>query len=1060
MAWSTYAGTTTGIALILSGGVENVLSGGLLSGAKQSGTSVQGTLNISAGGTAAFLGVASGGLANVFGTITNNETVSGGGVENVFSGGVVTGTSSTGNIDLGTLNGSSGGSAAFIVISSGGVTTIASSGTAHDVTISSGGLLNVLGAVTSDTIVLSGGVEMISSGGVDSGSVARGTIVSGGTVDVLSGGRFDFGTVSSGGVLNVFGTTNSTNEISSGGVENVWSGGLVGGALDSGTVLAGGTLNVFSGGTAAFVEISIGLGSGSLSPSTLDSIQRQVTDGSIFISSPPPFSVTWLGGTLNVSQGGLAHDIDVGASGFLNVLGSTTSNVRVFSGGTVNVSSGGVLYSISQSIGVFDGEAVNVAPGDVPGELNFGIIVNPIVPSAVLSGGVLNVSAGGWANGVVISSGSIENDAGSTTFTTVLSGGNLFVSSGGAGGIIMVSSGGSATVLSGGSLNGMPGPTVVVSGGVLTVSAGGTTTATDFEWGGLEVVLGVASTTVLGIGGQAIVSSGGIASSMINYSGAFDILSGGAAISASLANGFYTRGIIAAGGTATGTTNGGNVTVLGADVSATIFGLEFVSSGGTLSNATVSSGGMVELFAGAAISGGLTLKPGATIEFGSGSGYVASGFVVSSGITAVVLSGGAALSNTISGLEVLYGGVASATTISGGTMELALGGSANGAITFAGPGGTLQIDGISMPANTISGFMPATPSTSPAVPFNLGGSADLLLGNVLQITEAGQQYDLNLDPSQDFAGKFFHLNAIASGGILVTEDITPCYCAGSLILTDRGEVEVERLAIGDNVVTANGAARPIRWIGRRSYAGRFARGSHVLPICIKAGALDVDQPRRDLWVSPQHAMFLEGALIEAIDLINGVSIVQADRVERVDYFHIELDTHDIIIAEGALSESFVDDDSRGIFQNAHEFAALYPNTPAVRPARYCAPRVAFGTRVEAARRQIAQRAGIPYTPSSNAKRPRALVVDSWVPQLGHDGGANAILDHIGALQAAGFEVSFLALRGDCSDASALSSLGVSPCRCRGAAGSAISPVPTPANSTSSICTASKPRRVA
>jgi glycosyltransferase involved in cell wall biosynthesis len=245
-----------------------------------------------------------------------------------------------------------------------------------------------------------------------------------------------------------------------------------------------------------------------------------------------------------------------------------------------------------------------------------------------------------------------------------------------------------------------------------------------------------------------------------------------------------------------------------------------------------------------------------------------------------------------------------------------------------------------------------------------------------------------------------------------------------LILTDRGEVKVEQLAIGDNVITADGAVRPIRWIGKRSYAGRFARGSHVLPICIKAGALDVDQPRRDLWISPQHAMFLEGVLIEAIDLINGVSIIQADAVEHVDYFHLELDAHDIIIAEGALSESFVDDDSRGIFQNAHEFAALYPNTPPVRPARYCAPRLAFGTQVEAARQHIAQRAGIAYTPPSAVRGPRALVIDSRLPQLGHDGGANAILDHVRALRAAGFAVSFLALQNANSNAHALSSLGV------------------------------------
>ena len=79
----------------------------------------------------------------------------------------------------------------------------------------------------------------------------------------------------------------------------------------------------------------------------------------------------------------------------------------------------------------------------------------------------------------------------------------------------------------------------------------------------------------------------------------------------------------------------------------------------------------------------------------------------------------------------------------------------------------------------------------------------------------------------------------------------------------------------------------------------------------------------------------------------------------------------------------VDDDSRGIFHNAHEFAALYPNSLPVRPTCYCAPRLAFGTEVEAARRRIAQRAGIPYTSPSNTKRPRALVVDNRVPRLGH-----------------------------------------------------------------------------
>ena len=65
----------------------------------------------------------------------------------------------------------------------------------------------------------------------------------------------------------------------------------------------------------------------------------------------------------------------------------------------------------------------------------------------------------------------------------------------------------------------------------------------------------------------------------------------------------------------------------------------------------------------------------------------------------------------------------------------------------------------------------------------------------------------------------------------------------------------------------------------------------------------------------------EGVLIEARDLVNGVSIVHAERGE-VEYFHVELDSHDVIIAEGAFSETFIDDDSRGMFHNAQEYSAL------------------------------------------------------------------------------------------------------------------------------------------
>ncbi len=193
--------------------------------------------------------------------------------------------------------------------------------------------------------------------------------------------------------------------------------------------------------------------------------------------------------------------------------------------------------------------------------------------------------------------------------------------------------------------------------------------------------------------------------------------------------------------------------------------------------------------------------------------------------------------------------------------------------------------------------------------------------------------------------------------------VVACFRRSTLIEIAHGHQQtVEDLKIGDEVRTASGALRPIKWIGRRSYSGRFLIGrQEILPVCFKAGSLGDDAPRRDLWISPRHAMYFEnescGVLVEAKDLINGVSIVQAEQVDEVEYFHIELETHDVILAEGALSETFVDDDSRGMFHNAHEYALLYPEDVA-RPARYRAPRVEIGYEVEAIRRKLAARAGL------------------------------------------------------------------------------------------------------
>lgn len=158
---------------------------------------------------------------------------------------------------------------------------------------------------------------------------------------------------------------------------------------------------------------------------------------------------------------------------------------------------------------------------------------------------------------------------------------------------------------------------------------------------------------------------------------------------------------------------------------------------------------------------------------------------------------------------------------------------------------------------------------------------------------------------------------------LVTVD-APCFCRGTLIVTERGERAVENLAVGDRVVSARGELRPITWIGRRKIdTDRHAFPLEVQPVRVRAGAFDFGRPHRDLWLSPQHAVFVDGVLIPIIELANGANVAQI-RVESVSYFHIELESHDALLAEGLPVESFLDCGSRSGFSNGGEFVELHP----------------------------------------------------------------------------------------------------------------------------------------
>lgn len=274
-----------------------------------------------------------------------------------------------------------------------------------------------------------------------------------------------------------------------------------------------------------------------------------------------------------------------------------------------------------------------------------------------------------------------------------------------------------------------------------------------------------------------------------------------------------------------------------------------------------------------------------------------------------------------------------------------------------------------------------TPFTTPIAGFRAGDTIDLvgkdLGGNydtaydpttgVLQVESPASTagYPPEIIAALTLAGTYDPSLFLLAGNtstqdldVLYTGNPVPCFGAGTRIATPAGEIAVEHLRIGDHVATLFGRREQIRWIGRRSYAGRFIAGNRDrLPVCIRQGALGDGLPRHGLLLSPQHALFLDGILIPAVALVNGVSVVQLESVDHVRYFHIELAQHDILFAEGVAAESFIDDGGRMMFHNADEYRALYPHDIAP-PALYCAPRFESGVEVDRIWGRIAALAGI------------------------------------------------------------------------------------------------------
>jgi hypothetical protein len=154
-----------------------------------------------------------------------------------------------------------------------------------------------------------------------------------------------------------------------------------------------------------------------------------------------------------------------------------------------------------------------------------------------------------------------------------------------------------------------------------------------------------------------------------------------------------------------------------------------------------------------------------------------------------------------------------------------------------------------------------------------------------------------------------------------------CYLRGTRIRIPEGERRIEELKIGDPIVTLSGESKSIKWIGRQRFKKSYERWpSDFEPIRINRFALDERSPHRDLYVSPNHAIYIDGVLIPAKYLVNGLNITQCapGGADIIDYLHIELFDHDVIYAEGATAETFGSlREARDHFDNFYEYYRLY-----------------------------------------------------------------------------------------------------------------------------------------
>jgi hypothetical protein len=272
----------------------------------------------------------------------------------------------------------------------------------------------------------------------------------------------------------------------------------------------------------------------------------------------------------------------------------------------------------------------------------------------------------------------------------------------------------------------------------------------------------------------------------------------------------------------------------------------------------------------------------------------------------IVVNGGGSLNPRFTFVDFLG-------TLSGnGSVQLRDGtmfeqhGDAGGTVQFASDSGVIEVDeatpGAVFGATPDGfGFTDVVRYTQPIASVRYSGSTSSGQLTVSFTGGGSQQLSFANIPSTDFTH-----NAIS---VSDDEVIIACFAVGTRVLTDAGERAVERLRVGDRVATVlGGKLARVRWIGRR----RMRAPGAASPLRVAAHAFGENQPRRDVLLSPDHAVSVDGLLVSVRHLANGMT-VRREEVAEVTYFHVELDRHEVVVAEGLACESYLDTGNRGAF---------------------------------------------------------------------------------------------------------------------------------------------------